>query len=197
MSSQTADVTGLTEGNLLIPDISGFTRFVHDTDLGIGKYIISRLLTTLLDCNILNMEVSEIEGDAILFYKLGQRFSPKQVLAQYNIMHHRFSQELSNLSQETGITIKLVLKLIAHYGPLSEYRIGRFNKLYGMAVIEGHRLLKNSINSDDYVIITDTLLNNDLLPVDRTRFGNRVCESYSHLESICFTWLDFIPELCR
>jgi len=193
--NETSDFATLNQGSLLIPDISGFTKFVHDTDIGTGKYVISRLLTVLLDCNILGLKVSEIEGDAILFYKLGKRLSSEEVLAQFSTMQHRFSIELSKLSRETGIELKLSLKMIAHYGPLIEYHVGRFTKLYGTSVIEAHRLLKNSLNGDEYLIITDNLLNSELLQDDRIGFANRVCETYNHLERICFTWLRFIPEL--
>jgi hypothetical protein len=189
-----SELVSLNHGSLLIPDISGFTKFVHDTDIGTGKYVISRLLTVLLDCNILGLKVSEIEGDAILFYKLGKRLSSEEVLIQFSIMQHRFSAELSKLSRETGIELKLSLKMIAHYGPLTEYQVGRFTKLYGTSVIEVHRLLKNSIASDEYLIITDNLLNSEPLLDDRIGFANRICETYNHLESICFTWLRIIPE---
>jgi hypothetical protein len=195
IDNQKFNFADLSAGSLLIPDISGFTRFVQDTDIDTGSYVISRLLTRLLDCNILELEVSEIEGDAILFYKMGKRFSPEEVLSQFAFMQKGFCAELQQLSEETGMEINLALKLIAHYGPLSKYRIGNFTKLYGTSVIEAHRLLKNSINSNEYVIMTDNLLVDELLPNDRPSFGNKLCETYSQLESICFTWLSFIPEI--
>jgi hypothetical protein len=192
--SKKPDSVHATEGNLLIPDMTGFTKFVQVTDMETGRYIVSRLLTVLLESNVLDLNVSEIEGDAILFYKLGRRLSRKEVLTQFGEMQRLFHKELLSLSKETAIKIDLGLKLIAHYGPLSEYQIGRFTKLYGTSVIEAHRLLKNSINSDEYVIMTDTLLDNKPAGKARTYFGNRVCENYNQLESICFTWLGY-PQL--
>lgn len=193
----TFDFANLNEGNLLIPDISGFTRFVHDTDMNTGSYVISRLLTVLLDCNILGLKVSEIEGDAILFYKMGKRFSRTEVISQFNIMQKRFGAEILRLSGETRIEINLGLKLIAHYGPISEYRVGNFIKLYGTSVIEAHQLLKNSINSVDYVIMTDNLLNHELYLIGRAELEDKICEVYNQLESICFIWLAFVPEVCE
>jgi hypothetical protein len=171
--------------------MSGFTRFVQVTDMETGRYIISRLLTVLLESNMLDLKVSEIEGDAILFYKLGRRLSRKEILIQFGTMQRLFHKELLSLSKETGIEIDLGLKLIAHYGSLSEYQVGRFTKLYGTSVIEAHRLLKNSIDSDEYVIMTDTLLDNKPAGKARTGFGNRVCENYNQLQSISFTWLGY------
>jgi hypothetical protein len=190
-SRRIIDTARVNGGNLLIPDISGFTRFVQITDMETGRYVISRLLTVLLDSNMLDLAVSEIEGDAILFYKLGKRLSRKAILKQFDIMQNRFRREILQLSIETGIKIYLGLKLIAHYGPLSDYHVGSFTKLYGTSVIEAHRLLKNSINSDEYVIMTDTLLDNKPARKARKSFGNRVCENYNQLESICFTWLGY------
>jgi hypothetical protein len=184
-SRRITDPARVNEGNLLIPDISGFTRFVQITDMETGRYVISRLLTVLLNSNMLGLKVSEIEGDAILFYKLGKRLSRGAILKQFDIMQNRFRREVLQLSIETGIKIYLGLKLIAHYGPLSEYHVGSFTKLYGTSVIEAHRLLKNSINSDEYVIMTDTFLNNNPAGKARTGFGDRVCENYNQLESIC------------
>ena len=58
-------------GLLFIPDISGFTRFVTEMEIEHSRFIIQELLEVLIDANQLGLEVSEIEGDAILFYKFG------------------------------------------------------------------------------------------------------------------------------
>ena len=58
-------------GLLFIPDISGFTRFVNETEIDHSRLIIQELLELLVDSNEIGMEISEIEGDAILFYKYG------------------------------------------------------------------------------------------------------------------------------
>ena len=58
-------------GLIFIPDISGFTRFVNQTEIEHSRYIIEELLETIINSNQLGLKVSEIEGDAILFYKFG------------------------------------------------------------------------------------------------------------------------------
>ena len=52
---------------LLMPDISGFTVFVHATELEHSQQIISGLLETLIAADHLDLSVAEIEGDAVLF----------------------------------------------------------------------------------------------------------------------------------
>ena len=55
---------------LFIPDISGFTEFVHHTDINHSRHIISELLELLIDSNNMGLELAEIEGDALFLYKI-------------------------------------------------------------------------------------------------------------------------------
>ena len=51
-----------------IPDIGGFTKFVNETEISHSQHVISELLELLVDSNEIGLEVSEFEGDAVLFY---------------------------------------------------------------------------------------------------------------------------------
>ena len=55
---------------LFLPDISGFTEFVQTTEVGHSQHIISELLQLLIDADILDLELAEVEGDALFFYKV-------------------------------------------------------------------------------------------------------------------------------
>ena len=57
---------------LFVPDISGFTQFINDRQIQHNHRIIAELLEILIESNRLNLKVNEIEGDAILFYRVGQ-----------------------------------------------------------------------------------------------------------------------------
>ena len=59
------------KGLVFIPDISGFTNFVTNTEIEHSRHVIQELLELLIDSNPLKLEISEVEGDAILFYKFG------------------------------------------------------------------------------------------------------------------------------
>ena len=54
---------------LFVPDITGFTEFVNKTEIDHSQHIISELLENIIDSNQLGLEISEVEGDAVLFYK--------------------------------------------------------------------------------------------------------------------------------
>lgn len=187
--------TKIYRGTLLIPDISGFTKFVRSTDMMTGKNITSRLLSSIIRSNYLGLQVSEIEGDAILFYKYEKKFSVEEILGQYEVMLESFNQELALLSEELGREINLTLKLIAHYGKLAYYKIGKFRKLYGETVIEAHRLLKNSIDSNTYVLITDDLLEKDkceeTITNEEVFKANRKSNMYADLRNIWVTFFDY------
>src|SRR5687768_11104496 len=83
------------KGLLFIPDISGFSRFVTETEINHSRIIIQELLETLINANQINLEVSEIEGDAILFYRFGKAPDIKELYQQVEKMFCEFHRYLS------------------------------------------------------------------------------------------------------
>ena len=66
---------------LFMPDISGFTQFVSETEISHSQHIVQELLEIIIDSNHLNLQISEIEGDAIFFYKPGDKPDLKEPFA--------------------------------------------------------------------------------------------------------------------
>lgn len=146
-------------GMVMIPDISGFTDFVINTNILIGKYVTENLLKSIIDSNNLSLEVSEIEGDAVLFYKYRNIPSFDDTIAQIVVMYNNFKKEVTRLSLELGMEISLSLKIIVHYGTFTQYKIGKFEKLYGAPVVEAHKMLKNHIAKfPPYALFSDAFL---------------------------------------
>jgi len=143
------------KGTVIIPDISGYTEFVKSICVEAGRYIIRELLFSILNANKIGMNISEIEGDAILFYKFGKKPSTEEILKLYETMLKSFNRKLKEIEAIMGHELSLSLKLIAHYGTFSEYTIGSFKKLYGEPIIRAHTLLKNNIKSNTYVLMTN------------------------------------------
>lgn len=146
------------EGLIIIPDISGYTEFVNSICIEASRYITRELLASILQANKLEMNVSEIEGDAILFYKFGKRPSMQKILKLYEAMLKSFTIKLREIETIIGHDLGLSLKLVAHYGTFSEYTIGTFKKLYGEPVVKAHALLKNTIKSKTYILITNAVI---------------------------------------
>jgi hypothetical protein len=86
------------KGLLFIPDISGFTRFINETEIDHSRLIIQELLELLINANNVGLEISEIEGDAILFYKFGETPPLDELYEQVRKMFCDFHRQLNGLS---------------------------------------------------------------------------------------------------
>lgn len=186
-------------GMIFIPDISGFTKFVHDFDIKQGKEIISELLSTILDTNILNLKVSEIEGDAILFYKYGTLPTLKELMNQYEMMLIAFKKRLNELTKGHSFHIPVLsLKLIVHYGVIAEYKLYGFRKLYGVAVVDAHNLLKNNIPSNNYILITKDFLHQfQIQNVSDIILPKWVTQRTTKVDDLSFTYFLYDTELLK
>ena len=154
-------------GLIFIPDISGFTRFVNDTEVEHSRHIIQELLETLINANQIGLEVSEVEGDAILFYKYGNAPDLSVIYHQVEKMfcefhRHLLSYDLCRICQCTACksAVRLSLKVITHYGEFTSYTVKNFSKLIGRDIIVAHQLLKNDIEKHEYWLVTDGLIKN-------------------------------------
>jgi hypothetical protein len=153
------------KGLLFIPDISGFTRFVTETEIEHSRAIIQELLEVLINSNEIGLKISEIEGDAILFYKFGDPPPVEEVYRQVEKMFCEFHRHLIAYDHRRYCLCKacnsangLTLKVITHYGEFTGYSVQNFNKLIGKDIIIAHQLLKNDIHEHEYWLITNNLL---------------------------------------
>src|SRR6185369_14126782 len=155
-------------GLLFIPDISGFTRFVNETEIDHSRLIIQELLEILINSNQIGLEVSEIEGDAILFYKFGESPSLEKLYKQVEKMFCDFHSHLIVYDNRRFCQCKacrlaadLTLKVVTHYGEFTGYNVKNFSKLIGKDVIVAHQLLKNNIEQHEYWLVTNNLFRDD------------------------------------
>jgi hypothetical protein len=151
---------------IYIPDISGFTQFVTQTEI---NHIISELIEIIINANELNLQVSEIEGDAVLYYKFGELPSLKAIIDQSKKMFlefHRFLKivERDNVCQcgACQSASNLSLKFITHIGEIKEVAIKNFKKLMGSDVILAHFLLKTNVGFPEYLLLTSSYLETQL-----------------------------------
>jgi len=159
---------------LFMPDISGFTQFVNATEISHSQHIIAELLETLLESNQLGMKVSEIEGDAIFFYKEDRIPSPEEISEQCRKMFIAFRQQLKKYDLlricncgACSSASQLTLKIVAHEGNVSFMTIKDHEKLFGPDVILIHRLMKNDIPEHEYMMMTEQI------PVEKISSGKK------------------------
>lgn len=153
------------KGLLFIPDISGFTQFVNKSDIEHSRLIIQELLEKIINANQMGLEVSEVEGDAVLFYKFGEPPDLAEIYSQVEKMFCDFHKHLLSYDHLKYCQCKactsaanLSLKIITHYGEFTGYTVKQFKKLIGKDVIVAHQLLKNDIEQHEYWLVTKNLV---------------------------------------
>jgi len=149
---------------LFIPDLSGFTNFVNTTEVEHSNHVIAELLEILLDSNILGMELAEIEGDALFFYIENELPDKVALFGQVEEMFTAFYNHLKLFEHyricpcnACASAPELKLKIIVHCGELQFINIKDIRKPFGKEVIKVHRLLKNSVPLDDYILLSEDL----------------------------------------
>ncbi len=166
----------IKSGVIMIPDISGFTEFVFKTKFYTGEFIVRQLLSVLLDENQSYFDVSEIEGDSILFFRYEDKPSYEEISTLILRMKQSFDLKVKELSFLLDTPIDLALKFVVHYGKFSQYKIKNFRKLYGKTVIEAHQMLKNkSISQICYIYYSHAFL--DFKSVDNLKKCQKITKT--------------------
>lgn len=190
---------------LCIPDISGFTRFMGEIDYELSSVVIPALLNKIIYSNEIGLKISEIEGDAVLFYRTGNLPTLKALIDQCIYFYTEFYHQMDILRTQNNvhkgakkIPEMLGLKIILHFGrEIGVVPIGKNFKLIGQDVIVAHRLLKNSIAIDEYILISDDLLSRfkEVNIKDLFNWATLRPESMmvDHLGQINFKYVDLKP----
>ena len=163
-------MNGTSQAILLVADISGYTKFMrlHAMCVSHAKQMIVKLLKAIMNASGPPLKVAELEGDAVFFYALSSDKDIKgaayQVKGQVLKFFSAFKSELTALEQLKLCTCnacthvgEMELKIVIHAGEVAIERIEKFKKLFGVDVILVHRMLKSSIPSHEYVMMTDPM----------------------------------------
>ncbi len=159
----------LKKVSMVLLDISGYTSFIkwHDMSLLHAEQIISELLESAIESLDGILTLNKLEGDAAFLYtevEESDTIIPKNIIEQVNISFERFNARQKKLigSGEGGCPCEacckidqLKLKAVLHNGEVAIKRMRQFEELAGKDVIIIHRLLKNSIDKNEYILITD------------------------------------------
>jgi hypothetical protein len=155
---------------IILADISGYTKFMVENQLAAvhGQQCITLLIETILREVDIPLQLQEIEGDAVFLYAAhpGNDDAWREVLAQVRTKLLRFFEVFleAMVTAAEGTPCKcaicknadqLKLKVIVHSGRAVFHSIGRFAQVSGADVILAHRLLKNSVPSDEYLFMTE------------------------------------------
>ncbi len=155
---------------LILADISGYTKFMLASQVALihGQQVITALIEAILAEVAIPLEVKEIEGDAVFLYSVRppDHEAWQEVSAEVGRKLLRFFEVFSAvLVRESESTLclcavcnhlhELKLKIIVHSGEALFHTIGDAPDVSGVDVILAHRLLKNSVDSDEYILMTE------------------------------------------
>ncbi|RZK92703.1 MAG: DUF2652 domain-containing protein [Pedobacter sp.] len=171
--------SNIRKGVILIADFSGFTEFVYNTQPDIGETITRELLSALIDANGNNFYVSEIEGDAVLFYNYQKRPCYVRVMELLYRLAEVFNDRLSHLERDLDVKTRMSLKFIVHHGEFSRYMIRGFKKLYGRSVVEVHKLLKN-----EFAVLTSYILLTSQFLIAAKKVASTISDNESVIEGV-------------
>ena len=151
---------------IALVDISGYTKFIklHKVSLLHAEQIIADLLNEILIHSKAPLIAHELEGDAIFFYAEsdGSKEMAQEIYTQIEKFYKVFQQKERQLISNCSICIcqaceqigQLKLKTILHHGKAAFTQVQQFKKIAGTDVILAHRLLKNSIPSKEYILMS-------------------------------------------
>lgn len=153
---------------LILIDISGYTQFmVKNRETVHSQLVIGEILQEIIDQAKLPLRVAKLEGDAIFLYAEHQHEhlwqAEKQKIGRgLEEFFTVFADELVKLSQSKLCRSnscknidKLKLKIFVHEGEALFQKIHQYDELAGVDVILVHRLLKNSVKADHYILFTE------------------------------------------
>ena len=181
---------------LFIVDISGYTRFIvsNEKEMVHSQIIVRDLITTIISEIKAPMQVIRLEGDAIFLYVDKNDPLVRWELVQATLLETliRFFRVFSNKITELTLhkicncnacnnVDQLKLKIVAHSGKTMFFNINDILELSGTAPILIHRLLKNSVTADEYVLMTESGFEDLMVAREDVELGS---ESYDELGTI-------------
>lgn len=184
---------------IFLPDISGFTEFVSNTEVEHSQHIVAELLELLIDNDALGLTLAEIEGDALFYYKTDYVPSPQELINQVENLYVLFHSHLKQYEKRRicncgacSTANELTLKFIAHAGPLDFIQIKDQRKPYGKEVITAHRLMKNTIPMDDYLLVSEGIYNTWSEQI-KTDLPSQASQSTYDLGVVEYQYYELIP----
>jgi hypothetical protein len=144
-----------------------------------GQIVVSMLIESILKEVDIPLRLQEIEGDAVFLYAVkpdddaAWKEARRMIGRKLIIFFEAFARTILELSESTLCPCavcrnldQLELKIVVHSGEALFHRVGRFSEVSGVDVILVHRLLKNSVASNEYVLMTEAAYRDIGFPVD-------------------------------
>jgi hypothetical protein len=144
------------QGILIISDITGYSKYVNESELEHARDSLTALMNILLDHTKSPLVLSKLEGDAVFSYAPAGGFLQGQsLLDTIESTYLSFRKALELMVLNTTCTCNacrnlpnLDLKFFVHFGSYMTQKLGTFTELVGNDVNLVHRLAKNHIQEE-------------------------------------------------
>jgi hypothetical protein len=153
----------MPNGTFVLADIGGYTTFLTDVGIEHAKEITSHLFNGLFEVDQDTWKVGNIEGDCLFLYSDSPK-SPQELFAYVRRLYEKFRQSIEEVA--SGSTCRcgacdrsgeLTLKFVVHCGAFDIQEIVGRKELIGPDIVVAHRLLKNSVRTREYALVTTAL----------------------------------------
>ncbi len=175
----------------ILPDISNYTRFIaggHFTESRAQEIIFS-LMNAMIIAGTKTVELSKLEGDAVLFYANANQKTDLEIGKTVLAIFDAFFEERRRLIESDFCSCgscrhisNLDLKIFIHRGQSKRFNFRGSIDHFGADVTILHKLMKNNIRGDRYVMVTAAADDNVNLPGDFVQ--HQVEEDLEHVGKI-------------
>ena len=185
------------KGFLVVADISGYTRFLADTELEHANGILKDLFDAIVPVFENSVEISNFMGDAIFAHNDDMTILNSQYMLDFSKdVYNSFAdkKELININTSCVCSAckhmkELDLKLFVHYGEYINQSLQGRQELAGSDVNSLFRLMKNDVvektNIEPYLLVTQQALDAMALS-DYAQNKHTLSQSYEHVGEIHF-----------
>ncbi len=141
------------QGFLIISDITGYSKYVNESELEHARDSLTALLNLLIQHTQSPLILSKLEGDAVFSYAPAGGFLQGQsLLDMIETTYASCRKALELMVINTTCTCNacrnlpnLDLKFFVHFGSYMTQKLGHFTELVGNDINLVHRLAKNQI----------------------------------------------------
>lgn len=137
---------------MVIADVSGYTRYLLDTELEHSQDVLADLMETVVAHLRPTLRINRLEGDAAFAYTLESEVEPSMLLDTIEQTYFAFKARLRDITQATTcdcnacrLIPSLDLKFVSHSGRFVRNQVAGSEELTGTDVVIAHRLLKNTV----------------------------------------------------
>lgn len=158
--------TGPQSAFFVIADISGYTKFMSETEITHAKGILEQLFGALVPAIRSPLTISGLQGDAVFAFAFESDVMTKQFIIDFaEQIYCAFARSKEKMQINTSCGCGacanvdgLELKIVVHHGECVVQETGGRQELAGTDVITAFRLLKNTVKDrtgmDAYMLIS-------------------------------------------